>query len=140
MSWMASNPIQVDPKKRICDLPPIIVDDRYQPSTLVYLTMMHNHAYDSFQSLDDLASLVQMADFHGIQRFGEDPVWISSAVFLARERGGEVECAGYYWYTLERPDEILRYDVDEKGAVTSRLAARVEQSAEGNIIVKAINP
>lgn len=141
MSWLASNPVQVDPRERTCDLPSFVEDHRYEPSSLAYLTVAHNHLYDENLSQKDLRFLVNMARIHGPRAtFRGRPAWISTVAFFGREKHGDAECAGFYFYTLARPEEILRYEPDKNRDWSPSLEARVTWALDGTVTIQPVKP
>lgn len=141
MTWLVNDPVQADPTRRTCPLPPFVEDDRYEPSTLAYLIVLHNHVYDENLSTDDLVDLVRKAQIHGTSVvLGGKLTWISAVAFLGRETDGTVECAGFYYYSFERDNEIRKLVRAENGVWIPKVVARVEWLLDGTVKIHPLEP
>lgn len=131
MSLFAANPVQGDPAKRQCDLPPYVADSRYSADSIVYLVIIHNHPFDKELSDHDVRIIVEMAKLHGftVPFRGQHPS-ASIVAFIGQEKDGRAMCTKYYrFYPGRNGGDIEEGVLDsQSGRISKRPLGRIDWS------------
>jgi len=125
MSMLAAGAVQDDPGKRVCDLPPIVNDDRYPPTSLGYVFVLHNHPYENVLTDFDIRFIVDMATLHGIAiktQTGAVPISIV-AFYSNSDALDNPTCDGFFQY-IPGTGELVKW-VNSRGTWKGEITGRI---------------
>lgn len=91
---------KVDPSEKLktCVLPSFVDDARYPSNSIKYICAIHNHAYGSTLSDDDIRSIVSQGLIHGFDAETKDGTVLLSLVAFFSTDPENPSCDGFYQY------------------------------------------
>lgn len=126
MSWIGTNETQDESRRRNCDLPPYVSDQRYADDDIRYVLAIHSHPVPNELSKGDIGYIIAAGKKHGLAfNNKEGQIRLGIIAFFTRGDRDRVSCDGFFQYA-PMTGELLKWSKTAQGEWTSEKEGTVQ--------------